>query len=248
MPSPLILAIAPTVTVAVLLTVVYLVWVRRRASRTPPPAAPAQASAAPHAGEPRISPFDDGWETGARPASYASLAARAAELARREEYAPPRHDFAFDDLDDEEADPPVPSFLAGNATGTRAAVSQAAPTPAPAPVTQASSGLHCPRCHSRHIDTLDIGRRAGSTLGGAAGATGGVAMALSGAEAGALVGAIGGPVGSIFGGLAGAVIAGLIGSAAGSAAGSAVGSAIDDNLLDNYRCLSCGHTFGSAAH
>ncbi|HHT8994844.1 TPA: hypothetical protein ACT5B2_005408 [Burkholderia cenocepacia] len=103
----------------------------------------------------------------------------------------------------------------------------------------------CPQCDSTHVDVLNVGRKAGSTLGGVAGATSGVAMALSGAEAGAAVGAIGGPLGAVFGGLTGAVIAGLLGSAAGSVAGSAVGGVLDDSLLDNYRCLSCGHTFGA---
>lgn len=112
----------------------------------------------------------------------------------------------------------------------------------------AAAAPRCPHCDSTRIDTLDVGRRAGGTIGSVAGATGGFAMALSGAEAGAAVGAIGGPVGSIFGGLAGAVIAGLLGSAAGCAAGSAVGAAIDDNLLPNYRCRSCGHVFGSHVH
>ncbi|WP_232453836.1 hypothetical protein [Burkholderia ubonensis] len=103
----------------------------------------------------------------------------------------------------------------------------------------------CPQCNSSRVDTLNIGRKAGSTIGSVAGATSGMAMAFSGAEAGAAVGAIGGPLGSVFGGVAGAVIAGLLGSAAGCAAGSAVGAAIDENVLDNYRCMSCGHTFSA---
>lgn len=103
----------------------------------------------------------------------------------------------------------------------------------------------CPHCGSTRVDALNVGRRAGSTIGSVAGATSGIAMALSGAEAGAVAGAVGGPLGVVFGGLTGAVIAGLLGGAAGSVAGSAVGGAIDESLLDNYRCLSCGHTFGA---
>ncbi|VWC75474.1 hypothetical protein BLA9940_04418 [Burkholderia aenigmatica] len=111
--------------------------------------------------------------------------------------------------------------------------------------TSTEPAIRCPHCLSSRIDTLNIGRKTGSTIGSVAGATSGMAMALSGAEAGAVVGAIGGPIGSVFGGLAGAVIAGLVGSAAGCAAGSAVGAAIDDNVLDNFRCRSCGNVFGS---
>lgn len=112
----------------------------------------------------------------------------------------------------------------------------------------AAAAARCPHCDSTRIDTLDVGRKTGGTIGSVAGATGGFAMALSGAEAGVAVGAIGGPVGSIFGGLAGAVMAGLLGSAAGCAAGSVVGAAIDDNLLPNYRCRACGHVFGAHVH
>jgi hypothetical protein len=36
----------------------------------------------------------------------------------------------------------------------------------------------------------------------------------------------------------------LLGGAAGCATGAVVGSTIDDNVLDNYECESCGHTFG----
>ncbi|WP_245965110.1 hypothetical protein [Trinickia dinghuensis] len=103
--------------------------------------------------------------------------------------------------------------------------------------------LRCPRCLSSRIDTRNRARKAGSTIGSVAGATGGMAAALAGAETGAVVGSIAGPIGTVFGGLAGAVIAGLVGSAAGCAAGSAVGGAIDDNVLDNYQCLACTHSF-----
>lgn len=121
------------------------------------------------------------------------------------------------------------------------------PAPAQAPAKPAASScepvLRCPRCLSSRIDTRNRARKAGSTIGSVAGATGGMAAALAGAETGAVVGSIAGPIGTVFGGLAGAVIAGLVGSAAGCAAGSAVGGAIDDNVLDNYQCLACTHSF-----
>jgi hypothetical protein len=121
------------------------------------------------------------------------------------------------------------------------------PAPAQAPAKPAPSAseqaLRCPRCLSSRIDTRNRARKAGSAIGSVAGATGGMAAALAGAETGAVVGSIAGPIGTVFGGLAGAVIAGLVGSAAGCAAGSAVGSAVDDNLLDNYQCLACTHSF-----
>lgn len=126
-----------------------------------------------------------------------------------------------------------------------AAQAEAAPAQAPAKPGPSSYEpvLRCPRCLSSRIDTRNRARKAGSAIGSVAGATGGMAAALAGAETGAVVGSIAGPIGTVFGGLAGAVIAGLVGSAAGCAAGSAVGSAVDDNLLDNYQCLACTHSF-----
>lgn len=104
----------------------------------------------------------------------------------------------------------------------------------------------CPRCGSDHIEKRNQARKAGSTIGAVAGATSGVAMTLSGAEVGATVGLIAGPIGSVFGGLAGAILAGLAASAAGCAAGAAMGEVIDENILDNHRCVACGHTFNAS--
>lgn len=124
----------------------------------------------------------------------------------------------------------------------------AAPTASTSPATAlATAQVRCPHCLSSRIDTRNLARKAGSTIGSVAGATGAMTAALAGAETGAAVGAFAGPLGSVFGGLAGAIIAGLAGSAAGCAAGSVVGAAIDANVLDNYRCLACQHVF-SVAH
>jgi predicted RNA-binding Zn-ribbon protein involved in translation (DUF1610 family) len=102
----------------------------------------------------------------------------------------------------------------------------------------------CPECQSLRIETRNHGRRIGSAIGTAAGATSAFVMALSGGEAGAAIGLIAGPIGSACGGIAGAIIAGLVGGAAGCATGAAFGDALDSNVLDNYRCRACGHTFG----
>ncbi len=36
----------------------------------------------------------------------------------------------------------------------------------------------------------------------------------------------------------------LFGGAAGCVAGAAVGEAVDANVLDNFECQACGHSFG----
>ncbi|WP_260400351.1 hypothetical protein [Burkholderia ubonensis] len=118
----------------------------------------------------------------------------------------------------------------------------------PATSSSPSPAIRCPRCLSTRIDTLNRGRKAGCTIGSVAGATSGMAMALTGAETGMTLGFMAGPIGSVFGGIAGAIIAGLVGSTAGCAAGSAIGEALDEKVLDNHRCLACGHAFSSSPH
>lgn len=107
--------------------------------------------------------------------------------------------------------------------------------------------LTCPHCHSTHIETLGYGRRIGGTVGTVAGAASGAAGAMGGAEIGAAVGLLAGPLGALLGVIAGALMGGLSGAAVGGVAGSQLGRVVDENLLDNYRCSSCSHTFGDQA-
>lgn len=103
--------------------------------------------------------------------------------------------------------------------------------------------LRCPRCDSPQIETRHHARKAAGTLGMFAGTASGLAIALSGAEIGAEIGLIGGPAGVVCGAISGAIIAALVGGTAGCAAGAAFGDVIDTNVLQNHRCLSCGHAF-----
>ena len=103
--------------------------------------------------------------------------------------------------------------------------------------------LCCPRCHSPHLITLDLGQRTGGLIGAAGGAVSGVAGALSGAETGALVGAAAGPVGMALGTLAGALFGGLIGATTGGIAGARLGALVDETILHNIECQTCGHRF-----
>ena len=240
------------VTLATIVVVALLLW--RRFTLTPPTTPPISTEPSALAAPLSRYTLEDEWEAQAPYPDHAVHAIRGNERIFRD--ASPHkthyrlHDrFTFDDIEPFEPDE-LPSFhrpFQQPATDTD--FFSYGPPDARISTTSSSSDAaqRCPHCNSSRITTLNIGRKAGSTIGSVAGATSGMAMTLSGAEAGAVVGAIGGPLGSVFGGLAGAVIAGLLGSAAGCAAGSAVGAAIDENVLDNYRCLSCGHTF-SAQH
>ncbi|WP_230950482.1 hypothetical protein [Burkholderia cepacia] len=252
MSHPYLLVAAITAIFALIIVVALLLW--RRFNSTPP-TIPSTGTAAPALAAPLPrNASNDEWEAHAPYPDYALRAIQTNEWASRD--APPsenhhrsRDHFAFDDVDSFELDE-SPSFHRADPRSAAEAdfFSYAPPNAHNAASTSSNDAVQrCPHCNSSRIDTLNVGRKAGSTIGSVAGATSGMAMAFSGAEAGAAVGAIGGPLGSVFGGLAGAVIAGLLGSAAGCAAGSAVGAAIDENVLDNQRCMSCGHTF-SAQH
>jgi NADPH-dependent curcumin reductase CurA len=81
------------------------------------------------------------------------------------------------------------------------------------------------------------------TVSAASGAVG----ALGGARIGSAVGSAIGPVGTVLGALSGALMGALMGGASGHAAGSAVGGLVDQTWLDNFQCLSCGHTFSLPA-
>ncbi|WP_321574680.1 hypothetical protein [Burkholderia sp. BE17] len=212
---------------------------RRSAPETPPP--PSRSFAT-------VDGELDEWEAHAPYPDHALDALHDFAPASSSSVGPSRTSFTSPEYDEHyfRSVPPSPETPRAPPTSSTASdyFSYAPQQQTPEPSSSGDS-LRCPHCGSSHIDTLNVGRRAGSAIGSVAGATSGFAMALSGAEAGAAVGAIGGPVGAVFGGLAGAVVAGLLGSAAGSVAGSAVGGVLDDNVLDNYRCQSCGHCFGS---
>jgi hypothetical protein len=106
--------------------------------------------------------------------------------------------------------------------------------------------FQCPRCGSSCIVTKDHGRKTICTAGAIAGAFGGVTGIAGGAEIGVMAGLVAGPPGMIFGGIAGAIVGALAGAAAGGAAGAALGEIVDDNILDNFFCLSCEFSFGTA--
>ena len=251
------------VAVVILVCTGIVLFLKRRVTPTPAPTPPTPTAIA----SPRYEIFDptiDEWEAQAPYPDHALHAVRHAPPApsRTSDYPTRRSPDLFpDDREPFETEPyrrPFESSRYDEPLESPSLSADSLPTTlaepdhfsyAPSWATEAPSSSSemrvCPQCDSTRIDALNVGRKAGSTLGSVAGATSGVAMALSGAEAGAAVGAFGGPIGVVFGGLTGAVIAGLLGGAAGSVAGSAVGGVLDVSLLDNYRCLSCGHTFGA---
>lgn len=101
----------------------------------------------------------------------------------------------------------------------------------------------CPYCRSPNVITHDYGRKVGGAIGTAAGAASVIPRTIIAVETGLFASAIAGPPGFIVGTMAGYVLSGLIGGYVGNAAGTALGEVIDENILDNYRCLSCDRKF-----
>ena len=105
----------------------------------------------------------------------------------------------------------------------------------------------CPHCRSTNITTLNHGRKSAVMLGGLAGGICSAATVWQGARIGAVVGTPAGPAGALLSAVAGAVLAALAGAATGCAAGGVVGDLIDYKVLNNYRCVACGHRFSRAS-
>ena len=103
--------------------------------------------------------------------------------------------------------------------------------------------INCPRCCSERVKSKNYATKAGTAIGCMAGAASIGARIWSGAEIGGIAGMSLGPGGAALGSIAGAVIASLIGAATGGAIGARLGEVIDLNVIDNLRCLECGHDF-----
>lgn len=102
--------------------------------------------------------------------------------------------------------------------------------------------VRCPKCGSTAVQSRNFARKAGGALGACLGTWG---AAARGARAGALVGLrMVTPI-SPLSGVAAAVLGAFAGGMAGCIAGAQLGHAIDEVVLDNYRCLSCGHRFSA---
>ena len=99
----------------------------------------------------------------------------------------------------------------------------------------------CPLCASVRITSLNTGRKAGGAIGTLAGAAIGLPRVMTGAATGSRVGASFG----LLAGPAGIATGSLIGGASGCITGTALGELLDQNVLDNYRCLDCRHSFSN---
>ena len=100
----------------------------------------------------------------------------------------------------------------------------------------------CPNCRSSRVGVRNFGRTTCGTVGSVAGAH----LAMQGIQMGTTVGRFLGPPGIVIGGAAGLVIAGISGAMLGGKAGTELGAMIDNNILKNYKCMDCHHTFSES--
>jgi len=105
----------------------------------------------------------------------------------------------------------------------------------------------CPNCNSSRIITRNRARKAAGLIGTVGGCVGGATGSLSGIEIGMTVGIVAGPPGMVFGGVLGALFGAVVGGTAGGLSGARLGELVDRRILDNYRCLACGHCFSLSA-
>lgn len=103
--------------------------------------------------------------------------------------------------------------------------------------------ISCPNCRSALIETRNLARKTGGLIGTVGGTVGGAASSLTGVEIGMTVGVVAGPPGMVVGGFLGALMGALFGGTACGLAGAQLGELVDRRILDNHRCLVCGHCF-----
>lgn len=101
-----------------------------------------------------------------------------------------------------------------------------------------SRGLSCIQCGSDQVFARNHARRACGILGAAAGALSGYKTAdreTAPCETSS-------PATHMLA-LISSLLTALFSSASGCAAGAAIGRTIDDNVLKNFQCMNCGHSF-----
>jgi len=97
--------------------------------------------------------------------------------------------------------------------------------------------VSCPYCkRSDQVARKSYGKKAGACIGLTAGAISGA----QGARIGAAFGAIAGPSGSVIGAIAGGL--------AGCVAGASMGDVIDREVLYDFHCKACDHSFSISDH
>lgn len=92
----------------------------------------------------------------------------------------------------------------------------------------------CSKCGSTRVTTQHPARRFCGAVGAIAGCIVGFVTSLHSSSSGTVIGRI-----------ASAIVGALLGGASGAAAGVSIGDAIDSNVLQNNRCVACGHAFGN---
>jgi len=90
--------------------------------------------------------------------------------------------------------------------------------------------IFCPNCNSPNVSGSQIAQRTGASIG-----------TIGGAIYGYRIGTVFGPIGMFTGAMAGLIC----GAMSGCEAGHAIGKIIDENIINEYQCNNCQHTFSN---
>lgn len=102
----------------------------------------------------------------------------------------------------------------------------------------------CPQCYSTRVVPLNNGRKVFGVLGTVLGAIAGISLAIASRPIGGASTLVRTASAALALSSLGRVISsGVINGAIGGQAGITLGRMLDDDVLDNYECLKCSHTF-----
>ena len=93
--------------------------------------------------------------------------------------------------------------------------------------------FECPQCQSLNIKSLHYGRKIGGAIGMIAGIVCGILSVCGKAKV------------KIIFGISAALLEAIREGTAGCTIGIMLGDIVDNVMLDNYKCLSCGHYFSN---
>lgn len=103
----------------------------------------------------------------------------------------------------------------------------------------------CPLCGSPNTQAKNYGKKLGGALGTCAGVISSLSATAKGATAGAIVAVRATSPTTPLNSITAAVLGAFAGGAMGCIAGAGLGQVIDETVLNNHRCLRCGHSFSS---
>lgn len=101
----------------------------------------------------------------------------------------------------------------------------------------------CPLCGSPNTQAKNHGKKLGGALGTCLGVISSLPATAKGATAGTTIAVRAAAPTTPLNSITAAVLGAFTGGAMGCIAGAGLGQVIDETVLNNHRCLRCGHSF-----